>query len=977
MSDAFAQAGAVSNQSRYAAATMGGEQFTGLWTQRSPYRDAASAYLVKKFYAGSRFDSILDGINREINTALEDQRSPGSFVWNANTFPPVVSYDSWKYNQNGVEVVRTLLDGLDGTIYDATAGGKSTLLTKSAGAGQARFLGVNTQLFIGDGVDQKKILEGSQSWQASTNILPGTLINQGTAPGVMYMALGGLTLQIVATEVSGSGAARTVFIYTNQEMVPDQFANLQSVVVAFAGLTGAGSFLNGQTHVISVVESSTLGIFSFRDSAAGSDYLYTVDTGTATTGNGTTGATIPTFNPTEYDVTADSGQQWKSYGTAVQNAGITAPLTAPVITPENGTRYWQANTVLSQYYAILDTNGNVEVAINFTAASGGVYKTGRIYPTWMTGAPAGGVNLTTDGYVIWQDLGVAGSWAGGIPFYSTPTLGAAVILDSNQNLQAVTNGGGGNSGGTQPTWATVIGTTTTDGALTWTCLGPGVILAANSINYAYSWHAIDGTVSTASPSATIQGGILGITVTEDIVLGDFLQLSAPVPTDMQLDQYWVWRTAVGQSTLILEDQMPIDNLAGGSFVYEEYGIPDTSNNGQGALDAFIAAPVALTANPPPLGFRPMCYAFQRLWGVLNNTVVWSAGPDAVVGNGLTQFPPLNSLAFLGTPWAIFPVTVQNGGLLVFTSSGIQIILGTGTSSNPFYSTTYYANVSVTGFNAVTQFNTSFFVLEANLKVSLVAVEYPFSPSTGYTEVGLPIGDQFQKVTTAGIDASLYSSSGSFITWNYQSTEENALYVADGARGWFRLSSVSPPESGYMWAPFRAIVGGTSAVQAVETSPGVTQLLIGPPAGTTGPILARDNSGTVWTDNGAAYPGWDVKGALLLCSTGQWSEVAHISAKSAAVGARPAISVLLNEIGPVANTDAVWTTLGVTGPDPARGKVSKSVFSDRYNLLQMGEDANGDSLLVKFDYGTQAVGDVLLDFGIYATVHDEREEAAAK
>ena len=381
-----------------------------------------------------------------------------------------------------------------------------------------------------------------------------------------------------------------------------------------------------------------------------------------------------------------------------------------------------------------------------------------------------------------------------------------------------------------------------------------------------------------------------------------------------------------------------------------------------------------------IGFLPCCYALQRIWGIVGNSVVYSQGPDAVTGNGLTQFAPLNEIPFIGTPWSIFPITVQDGGQVVFTSSGIWIILGSGTATDPFYARPYFQSVNVAGANAVTLFNQTFFVIEATNKVSAVAVQFPFQPSTGYTEIGLSIGDQFQKVTTGGINAALFNPATAFISWNSQNTKENALYVADGAGHWFRLSAVSPPESGLMWHPIRTLLCGSSAVQAVETAPGVTQLLIAPASG-TGPLLARDATGTVWTDPVAGtptgYPSWDAKGPNLLCSTGEWAEVSHIAAKSRAVGARPAVSVLLNEIAPVSGTGASYTALTQMVQEPARGRKSVSVFSDRYNLLQNGVDTLGDSLLVKFDYGTQAVGDELLDWGISASVTADEEEQVNK
>lgn len=1085
-------AGAVSNPTKYAALSMGARQMTGLWTQRSPYRDAAVPYLAAKFYSGSRFDSILDGLNREISVDLTDKRSPGSIVFNNETFPAMESWYPWKLLRNNVEAIRVLGDGSDGTLYDATPGQKTALFTKSAGAGVNRMLGLpNAQFYVGNGVDQKKWLFPG-GWQANKVVTPGTLINQGAEPGTLFMALGGITVPIVASAVSGSGSSWQHLLYVNPAQVPINFANLVGVEVTFSGLT-TDTVLNGETLPVDNVLSSTLGIFQVTFTS-GTAQDYTPDTGSATTGNGTTGGSSPTFDPTRLAVTEDGGQQWKCYGPAVENTGITAPLVPPTLTPVTG-RFWQPNTAFPQFTSLLDSNGNIEVV----ASIAGTNRSGPIYPQWsvapaaaqlvatnLTGTPTplsntfgtiyqntsanvalhsgfgnvvaggaiawfklligptnpptmntwgttftatdkagtgsngqlgfnfsvppgwfyemqsggdvdatpgywdstplspaatgiatpGGANaVTKDGGLTWYNLGQPGVWQADA---ANAGVTGSCLIDSNNNLQWLFNGVGGTSGVTEPTWGTALGDNTTDGGLTWVCIsigGSGVALTYKTLQYSYSLHGVDGSLSTAAPVAIVYGGVLGTT---PAVLDPTLIVaatSAGMFSDQQIDQVWIWRTAQGEPTLVLEDQIPADGLTN-SFSYGEAGIADTSILGLAALNPLIPAPINGTNSPPTPTSLPMCYAFQRMWWADGNLARYSGGPDTLAANGNTTQPPLNQIPFLGMVYDIVPVTVQDGGLIVFTSSGIQIILGSGTPSDPFYATSYYNNVNVAGYNCVCLQGTTMFVLEVNLKVSSIAIQYPFNPNTGYTEIGFPIGDQFRKVTTGGINASLYSSATAFLSWNNQSTDENALYVADGAVGWFRMSEVSPPESGMMWHPRRAIVGGTSAVQAVETSPGVTQLLIGPPAGTPGPILCRDDSGEVYSDDGTGYPGWDVKGVNQLCTTGQWAETVHISTKSTAVGARPIVSVLLGEIKPSTKRPYRALKLDDKSNDPARTPKSESVYSDRYVLKQSGINTLSDSLLTKFDYGTQTVGDELLDWGIYAREHDEREEQVA-
>lgn len=977
MSSPLEQAGAAREPSEYATISMDRE-ITGLWTQRSPLRDADVPYLYGKFYSASRFDSLIDGINREISARLTNARAPGSSVYNSNTFPAANSFYSYKSIQNGAEVVRVLLDGQDGKIYDATAGQKSTLFTKSSGAGKTRFLGVNTELFFTDGVDlQKWLFPGG--WQASTNVAPGTLINVGAEPGTMQMALGGISLPLVAYASSGSA----VTIYVNPQNVPSQFPNLVGALVSFAG-TGVG-YLDSHTYAVASIVSTTLGIFTITLSE--SVIVETTISGTGSTGAGTTGSTAPTFSTTEFAITADSSQQWKCYAGAIENWGLQIPANAPILTPLNGTRFWQPNLTVGAFYAILDNNGSVEVTF-----AGGT--TGRVYPTFSTTE----LLIVLDGTVSWENIGTPGTWQPLTKFaisYGLPgSTTTSVILDSNNNLQYPFTAG--TSGSTAPTWATTVGTSTTDGTITWKCLGPGVQLTTAAVQYAFSTHGIDGSVCTASPVVTLPSGVLGPALSSNLPyaeitgnLASTLRASGGrfsgnaiigrgfnynVPLDPQIDQIWIWRTPQGQSTLILEDQIPSDGLTN-TFTYNELGIPDTSTTGGGSLNAEIAAPIASSNNPPQTGMTAPAFFLERAWAILGNAVVYSGGPDTLVGNGDTAFPPLNSIPFPEQPIKLRPTTVNNGGLLVETTSNVWIILGTGTLSNPFYTTIYMPSVGILSYDAEDIVGSTLYMMTGKSK--LVSLD----PSAGYVEFGFPIGDQFKDVTTgAGAKTptgapmgSLYSPSTAFVTWAEISSGDTGVYVSDGAYGWFRYSPVASPESGFLWSPRRVIVGGTSAVQAVETSPGITQLLIGPPTATPGPILFRDSSVNADWSGGAyvAYPSYDVKGNIVLCQSGEVAEIAHIGLKSTAVGARPAVGLLLGEIAATETVPFDW--LSVTSNDPPDLEPSQTLYSDRYTALQNGECPKCDNFQLAVDYGTQNEPDELLMFSVYGAKHAERKQ----
>ena len=58
-------------------------------------------------------------------------------------------------------------------LYDITNGGKTLIYTKSAGAGQTRFLAVGNTLYMGNGIDLLELLTPSFVWVKSSTIVSG------------------------------------------------------------------------------------------------------------------------------------------------------------------------------------------------------------------------------------------------------------------------------------------------------------------------------------------------------------------------------------------------------------------------------------------------------------------------------------------------------------------------------------------------------------------------------------------------------------------------------------------------------------------------------------------------------------------------------------------------------------------------------------------------------------------------------------
>jgi hypothetical protein len=253
----------------------------------------------------------------------------------------------------------------------------------------------------------------------------------------------------------------------------------------------------------------------------------------------------------------------------------------------------------------------------------------------------------------------------------------------------------------------------------------------------------------------------------------------------------------------------------------------------------------------------------------------------------------------------------------------------------------------------------------------------FQPSAGYTQAdpdsddaGAPIGDQLIRVTTGNIDAALYSPAAAYVTFHSTGTSDTGLFVADGAVGWFRFSRVTQPETGFLWSPRAEIAGGTSAVQSVETAPGVNNLLIGPRI--SGPILRRDTATA--TDDGTVFDAWAVIGNIELCQPYELAEVAGVVLDAAKVGTAPVVGVLFDEIEPT--LEKPFIMLRKTGNDPVLLRASQTLTSERFSTMQTGHATDCRHMQLMVGFGVQDAPSELLAHAIYGKRKAERKAQAS-
>src|SRR6266566_8083259 len=149
-----------------------GRFFTGLWTNRSPLRDAASTRYEEKV-SGARGDAFISGTNLETSNRSTIIRRPGNPIYdNTNTYGSagtVLSFDEFRVNKAiadnfglTLEQNYVMTDQTD-QLFAANGLTRQSVFTKTATAGatpgQSHMKQVGNSLYFGNGLDNKKWLQ--------------------------------------------------------------------------------------------------------------------------------------------------------------------------------------------------------------------------------------------------------------------------------------------------------------------------------------------------------------------------------------------------------------------------------------------------------------------------------------------------------------------------------------------------------------------------------------------------------------------------------------------------------------------------------------------------------------------------------------------------------------------------------------------------------------------------------------------------
>lgn len=629
---------------------------------------------------------------------------------------------------------------------------------------------------------------------------------------------------------------------------------------------------------------------------------------------------------------------------------------------------------------------------------------------------------TNDGSVTWTCVGPPVSWAASEkwflpapgfapPLPSQPYGGAQVIADGY--VQAVYSATGP-SGGSTPTWSETIGNETNDGDITWitiSAFSEQSITWTKSHVYAYSFKCrtpTDDYVTTSlltfgglnsglnfgllgnvpglvSPLGPYLGGGTGAVSTASPVFtistpnteGAVNFVSGQGSTDPQVDTIVIWRDADGGGSDNMFEliEIPAPPPIGGvaqPWTFADF-LPDIASTVSGVnypgLDELSPAPIDHQNDPPPAGFIPYCdeLHFSRIWGAVGNTVFFSGGPDVLVSNPNEAFNPTDDFPFKSAVTGCIHTPV---GLIVPTVTDFECIYG-GPSTASFYSTTMLPGTGIANPNAWGLFGGEIFF------VSTDGQFWSMTPSLQVSRTGFPIGNNFQLGPgTAAIDP-VYA-----IVAVHESVTDNAIFIADGEVGWYRLNPHQvgadiAGENAMVWSPYAEIEpdGCGPLVQSVwmpsiDGLPPYKGLLLGNP-NRNGKILLRDQA--IFTDAGTSYDAYFEVGAITLAFPGQRAAVKFIECDfTMPTGAEaPIVSYVLDDPTP----SPTWTAMSAYVYDPpivyGGSAIQPNYWPNRYYLNQNEDVAVCRRVRIRVDFGTEATADEMISFAVFGRKYVEQ------
>lgn len=453
-------------------------------------------------------------------TGFTGANNNGSFVCTASSSTTITLSNSMATSETHAAAIVSA-----GAVYiDNQNGTKTLLFAKSAGAGQTYFVAVAGVLYMGDGVDVRKYTPLNSNglvWNwggAAPTSQPNVTIVSAAASPVAWQAntwfstmgiiidSNGNSQQLISVNALGTNATQFGTSGNGQpawNQAPGGSTNDGTVVWENKGPVGTWA------------PNTTFGGAGSFGTAADPAVIYDTNSDAyyenSRPGPTSSGAVKPPFNGVVGSNYFDGSCNWVCVG----------PPTGSVVLAANWTPSTPYANPLGGGFGIIIEPANPPVSNQTSFAqfvtTNGTSNASFSSPNWATIAgqitpPDGDLSWICLGSSVWTAVTNYSGWShsddhsfrcvvdtvnqlqvciqtgtsksGTAPWHVWVSLAvvpaSTTIIDTNGNKQFTTPGG--TSGVGTPSWATTVGSTTSDGSVTWTCLGP-----------AYGFTTTDGT----------------------------------------------------------------------------------------------------------------------------------------------------------------------------------------------------------------------------------------------------------------------------------------------------------------------------------------------------------------------------------------------------------------------------------------------------------------------------------------------------
>lgn len=336
----------------------------------------------------------------------------------------------------------------------------------------------------------------------------------------------------------------------------------------------------------------------------------------------------------------------------------------------------------------------------------------------------------------------------------------------------------------------------------------------------------------------------------------------------------VYRTPQGGSTLLF---LGYATGSDGTYTFRD-------TFGDGFLNPQLVGPIAETNDPPPQGLFGLVSHQGRLWGIVDNRVYFSRGPEVQNGSGNEAWSPSDYFAFPGKPIRLLSTA---SGLAVFLRDDVHLIRGVDSAS--FFPQHWMSGFGILSPQAVDYDGQTIYVYTSKQQLHAISRE-------AQHEIGFPIGDLLVRD---------FPANRTSLSLHRGSSQDYALYVSNGSDTIMRYDP--RPKA---WSPKSVPLTGAGAgrVKSLETATGVNTLLMADATGTK--LWKRALS--IWTDNGTPFSAFAIIGTLQVAEPGTVATLSHVAMQLKPHGTLPTVSLLFNEID---SSIVPFTELFNPVPDP--------------------------------------------------------------